>query len=161
MFEVGRLAVKIAGRDSGQKCVVVDILDGKYVMIDGLTRRRKCSITHLEPLDEIIKVKKGASHSDVKAAFKKLGIEIVDKKPKKAAKRPRKARKSTGKKAAEEEPAKKEAKKDESKEKKPEAIKAETKKPEAKKPAKKDVAKKAPAKKSAAAKKTPKKKSVS
>ena len=93
-FDVGRLCMKIAGRDARKKCVIVEVLDNLYVMIDGETRRRKCNINHLEPLKETIDIKKGASHEDIVAAFKKLGTELVDKKPKTAAERPRRKRKT-------------------------------------------------------------------
>lgn len=98
MIEVGRLCIKIAGRDANLKCVVVEIVDKNYVVIDGQTRRKKCNITHLEPLKDIIKIKKGASHSEVINEFKKLGITINEKKPKKIQKqKPLKKRKSTEK----------------------------------------------------------------
>ncbi|MBI2664728.1 50S ribosomal protein L14e [Candidatus Woesearchaeota archaeon] len=74
MLNVGRLAVKTAGREAGQKCVIVDVLDNLYVTIDGNVRRKKCNIAHLQPLDETIELQKGASHADVIAAFKKLKI---------------------------------------------------------------------------------------
>ena len=93
MFEIGRLCVKIAGRDAGKKCVVIDVLKENYVLIDGLTRRRKCNITHLEPLKEKIDLKKNASAEDVKKAFKKLGMEIIAKKSKKSSARPKKVKK--------------------------------------------------------------------
>ena len=92
MFEIGRLCVKIAGRDAGKKCVVVDILKENYVLIDGLTRRRKCNLTHLEPLKEKIDIKKNASAEDVKKAFKKLGIDLVTKKSKKSTIKPKKVK---------------------------------------------------------------------
>jgi large subunit ribosomal protein L14e len=84
MMDVGRLCVKIAGRDAGMKCVIVDVLDEKFVMIDGETRRRKCNLKHLEPLGETLTIKKGASHDIVKSEFKKLGIALVDSKPRAA-----------------------------------------------------------------------------
>ncbi len=93
MIEIGRLCVKIAGRDAGSKCVVVDTIDKKSVLIDGETRRRKCNISHLEPLAEVIKIKKGASHADISKEFKKLGFEARETKPKKAAEKPKKAKK--------------------------------------------------------------------
>lgn len=93
MIEVGRLCIKLAGRDAGLKCVVVEVLDKNFVMVDGQTRRRKCNIIHLEPLDEVVKIKAKASHDDVVSEFKKLKIETGETKPKKAAERPRKARK--------------------------------------------------------------------
>jgi len=92
MFEIGRLALKIAGRDSGKKCVIIDILDKRHVLIDGQTRRRKCNIMHIEPLDKVIDIKKNASHDEVKSAFKELGLEIKDTKPKPKQERPKKQR---------------------------------------------------------------------
>ncbi len=90
MFEVGRLCVKLAGRDAGKKCVVVDVLDENHVLVDGEARRRKCNLKHLDPLGESLDVKKGASRADVKKAFKVIGIELMDSKPKKAGERPKK-----------------------------------------------------------------------
>ncbi len=95
MIDIGRICVKIAGRDAGKKCVVIDILDENFVMIDGETRRRKCNILHLEPLDKTIDIKKGASHAEVTKAFEALGYGVHAPKTKqKAAARPRTARKS-------------------------------------------------------------------
>jgi large subunit ribosomal protein L14e len=94
MLEIGRVCVKIAGRDAGLKCVIVEQLDDNYVLIDGETRRRKCNIAHLEPLDQTVDLKKGASHADVAKAFEKLGYGAHATKAKKAAARPRHARKS-------------------------------------------------------------------
>jgi large subunit ribosomal protein L14e len=95
MIDIGRLCVKIAGRDAGLKCVVVDIIDDNFVLIDGETRRRKCNILHIEPLDKVLDIKKGASHEQVAKAFETAGYGVFapKTKPKKAA-RPRKARKS-------------------------------------------------------------------
>ena len=80
MFEIGRLCVKLAGRDAGLKCVVVDSIDERMVLIDGQTRRRKCNIAHLEPLDKILKIKKNASNDEVVKALKEEGIDITEKK---------------------------------------------------------------------------------
>lgn len=90
-MEIGRLCVKLAGRDAGKKCVVVDVLKDNFVLIDGATRRRKCNILHLEPLAQSIQIKKGASHAEVAKEFKKLGIEAFESKPKKASKKEVKA----------------------------------------------------------------------
>jgi len=93
MLDIGRICIKIAGRDAGLKCVVVDHLGEGYVMIDGQTRRRKCNINHLEPLNQAIKIRKGASQTEVFGEFKKLKIEVREKKSKKAKERPRRIRK--------------------------------------------------------------------
>jgi large subunit ribosomal protein L14e len=97
MMEIGLICVKIAGRDSRKKCVIVDIIDEKYVLIDGETRRRKCNTIHLEPLGKKIHISKGADSKEVIEAFKELGIEIKESNKKEATIRPRKVRKSAEK----------------------------------------------------------------
>lgn len=98
MFEIGRLCLKIAGRDAGKKCLVIDIIDNKFVMIDGETRRRKCNVAHLEPLDSIIKIKKNASHDDIKSEFKEIGLNVLETTPKQKTERPKKMLKKEAKK---------------------------------------------------------------
>ena len=95
MIEVGRLCIKTAGRDAGLKCVIVDVLDDKFVLIDGETRRRKCNILHLEPLKDTIKIKKNASHESIKKEFETLGLKVMETKPKPKTDRPRKKRKTS------------------------------------------------------------------
>src|SRR3989338_6873163 len=70
MLEIGRVCMKIAGRDAGKKGIVIDILDGEV-------RRRKCNIHHLEPMAQSVELKKNASHADV---LKVLGIKEDKKK---------------------------------------------------------------------------------
>ena len=94
MIEIGRLCVKIAGRDAGKKAIIIDILDDKYVLIDGETRRRKCNILHIEPLNQTIKIEKNASHEHVSKALKEIGIETRQTKPKPKTQRPIKKRKT-------------------------------------------------------------------
>jgi large subunit ribosomal protein L14e len=115
MMEIGRLCVKIAGRDAGKRCVVVDVLADGQVMIDGETRRRKCNILHLEPTREVLKLKKGASHAEVAAAFKAKGIAARESKPSKAGPKPvsaRRAKQAPSGQAKPAAPAKKAAKKE-------------------------------------------------
>ncbi|MBT7903424.1 50S ribosomal protein L14e [Candidatus Woesearchaeota archaeon] len=92
MMEVGRLCTKIAGRDSGKVCVIVDIMDSNHVLIDGETRRRKCNIIHLDPQASTIELTQGADHALVVEEFKKLGIELTETTKKEAKPRPRKVR---------------------------------------------------------------------
>ncbi len=101
MYEIGRLCVKLAGRDSRLKCIIVEILEGNYVLVDGQTRRKKCNIKHLEPLDKVLKIKKNASHEDVAEALKKEGIEVALKEVKEKKAKTEKAVKSKAKKTAE------------------------------------------------------------
>jgi len=87
MIEVGRLSLKIAGRDAGKTCVIVDVLDSNNVLIDGETRRRKCNINHIEPLAKVIKISKNATHESVEKEFSKLGLGIWKTKSRKTAAR--------------------------------------------------------------------------
>ena len=47
-IEVGRVCVKVAGRESGKKCVIVDVMDKSFVVVTGpkkvtgVKRRRQC-----------------------------------------------------------------------------------------------------------------------
>jgi len=93
IFKIGRLAMKIAGRDAGRKCAVVEMIDDNFVLVDGDVRRKRVNLKHLEPLEKTIDIKDGASHADVKAAFEKLGLHVWDKKSKKPAERPKRQKK--------------------------------------------------------------------
>jgi len=81
MFEIGRVCMKIAGRDAGKSCVVVEKIDEQFVMIDGETRRRKCNVRHLEPRATVVALKKGAAHDVVIAALKEAGISVKERVP--------------------------------------------------------------------------------
>jgi large subunit ribosomal protein L14e len=75
VYDIGRVCVKTMGREAGNHCVVVDIVDKNYIIIDGLkVRRRRVNYKHIEPLKDVIEIKKGASHADVEAAIKKAKL---------------------------------------------------------------------------------------
>jgi large subunit ribosomal protein L14e len=93
LFNVGRICMKIAGRDSGRKCVIVEVNDDHFVVVDGDVRRRKVNIKHLEPLAETVEIKDKASHDDVKKVFEKLELKVWDRKSKKPAERVKRLKK--------------------------------------------------------------------
>ncbi|UCD04279.1 MAG: 50S ribosomal protein L14e [Candidatus Woesearchaeota archaeon] len=80
MAKIGQLCVKLAGRDAGKECIIVEKLEGSFVMIDGLTRRKKCNLKHLEVLPKEAKIQKGATHEEALSALRSLGIKIKEKK---------------------------------------------------------------------------------
>ena len=95
MVEIGQVVMKIAGRDSGNICVIIDKIDPTYVLIDGNVRRKKCNIKHLEFMDKVIKIKKNVSTEEIKKELEKLGIKIKKTGKKREAKpKPIKQRKS-------------------------------------------------------------------
>jgi large subunit ribosomal protein L14e len=67
--------VKLLGREAGRKCVVVDVADKSFVMITGPksvtgVKRRRVNINHVEPLEDEIEIKKGASDEEIAEALK-------------------------------------------------------------------------------------------
>ncbi|MEM2466636.1 MAG: 50S ribosomal protein L14e [Candidatus Bathyarchaeia archaeon] len=89
-IEVGRICVKICGREAGKKCVIVDIIDKSFVLVTGPksvtgVKRRRANINHLEPLAEKIEIKRGASDEEVVEALKKKGLLETMAKPVKPA----------------------------------------------------------------------------
>jgi large subunit ribosomal protein L14e len=85
MYEVGTVCVKIAGRDAGQTCVIIEEAKDGFVIVEGETRRRKCNVRHLEATGKTVSVKAGASHADV---MKALGIPPKETKSRKPAAKP-------------------------------------------------------------------------
>ena len=77
-IEVGRICVKILGREAGKKCVIVDIVDKNFVLITGPKavsgiKRRRANITHLEPTSEKLEMKRGATDEEIAEALKTAG----------------------------------------------------------------------------------------
>jgi large subunit ribosomal protein L14e len=84
-FNVGSVCIKIAGRDAGKTCVIIEEAKDGFVVIEGATRRRKCNVKHIEPTGKAVEVKAGASHD---AVMKALGLEPRAKRARKAAAKP-------------------------------------------------------------------------
>lgn len=79
VFDVGRICVKLAGREAGRKCVIVDIIDEKYVLITGpksLTgvKRRRVNVKHVEPTPLKVNIPKGASDEEVLKALQEANL---------------------------------------------------------------------------------------
>ena len=75
-FEVGRVCVKLSGRETGKKCVIVDVVDKNFVLVTGPknvtgVRRRRTNVDHLEPTVEVIELNKGAADDEVEKALTK------------------------------------------------------------------------------------------
>ena len=69
-IEVGRVVVKLNGRETGKKCVIVDVIDKNFVLVTGPpkitgVRRRRTNVKHIEPTAETIDIKKGSSDEEV------------------------------------------------------------------------------------------------
>jgi large subunit ribosomal protein L14e len=76
-IEVGRICVKATGREAGKRCVIVDLADKSFVLVTGPksvtgVRRRRANINHIEPLQDKVEIKRGATDEEVAEALKKL-----------------------------------------------------------------------------------------
>ncbi|MFT4311846.1 MAG: 50S ribosomal protein L14e [Candidatus Woesearchaeota archaeon] len=74
MFEIGRVCLKLAGRDGNNVCAIVDVIDDSYVVVEGNVRRKKVNVAHLEPLEKTIDITKDASRDDVLKALEGAGF---------------------------------------------------------------------------------------
>jgi len=77
--EVGRIAVKVAGREASRKCVIVDVIGKNFVLVTGpksLTgvKRRRVNIAHLAFTPHKIKISRGASDEEVSKALEEAGL---------------------------------------------------------------------------------------
>lgn len=77
-IEVGRICVKLTGREAGRKCVIVDVIDKNFVLVTGPksvtgVKRRRANVNHIEPLQEKIAINRGASDEEVVEALKTAG----------------------------------------------------------------------------------------
>jgi len=124
MIEVGRVCIKIKGRERGRHCVVLEILDKNFVLIDGEVKRRRCNVLHLRPLPVKLDVSKESSKEEILKKLKDSGIEVKELKEgrkegveKKEEKKEKKGEEEKGEKAKKEEKKGKKRKKEEGKKK--------------------------------------------
>jgi len=73
---IGRVCVKVAGREAGKKCVIVSVIDKNFVLITGpksLTgvKRRRVNILHLAFTPYTIDIKDNSSDEEVLKALEK------------------------------------------------------------------------------------------
>jgi len=78
-IEVGRICVKLFGREAGKKCVVVDVIDKNFVLVTGPVKvsgvkRRRVNVGHIEPMDLKVSIKKGDDDEVVVEALKKAKL---------------------------------------------------------------------------------------
>ena len=76
--EVGRICVKLAGRETGRKCVIIDVMDKSFVLITGPqkttgVKRKRVNINHVRPLQDKIDIARGASDEEITSVLKNAG----------------------------------------------------------------------------------------
>jgi len=76
---VGRICMKIAGREAGKYCVVLTSPKDNFVQVTGpkvLTgvKRRRCNVEHIEPTEYQVKIQAEATDKVIIGTLKKEGL---------------------------------------------------------------------------------------
>lgn len=65
-IDVGRVCMKTQGREKGNKCVIIDVIDRNFVVVTGPeVKRRRVNMDHLMPLDETVEIQRNATDEEV------------------------------------------------------------------------------------------------
>jgi len=72
--EVGRICVKITGREAGKKCIIVDVIDKNFLLITGpkqvnSVKRRRVNVSHVEPTEKKVNMSRGESDEEIVKAL--------------------------------------------------------------------------------------------
>ena len=82
-IEIGRICIKSLGREAGEKCIIVDLIDKNFVLVTGPkkitgVKRRRSNINHIILTDDMVDIVRGASDTDVEKALKVAGkTEVI------------------------------------------------------------------------------------
>ena len=69
-MDIGRVCLKVKGREQGERCVVLDVIDRNYVIVVGPNvKRRRVNMNHIRPLDEAVPLQKNATDEEAIAAL--------------------------------------------------------------------------------------------
>jgi large subunit ribosomal protein L14e len=66
------------GREAGKKCVIVDVIDESFVLVTGPkavsgVKRRRANVKHLQPLEDLLEISKGASEEEIVELLEETG----------------------------------------------------------------------------------------
>jgi len=69
-IDIGRICVKLSGREAGRKCIVVDVIDKNFALITGPkqlngVKRRRVNVSHIEPTERKANIRRGESDADL------------------------------------------------------------------------------------------------
>ena len=69
-MDVGRVCVKLTGREEGKRCVIVDILDRNFVVVLGPeVRRRRVNMNHLAPQEDVLEINRNSTDEEIVSKF--------------------------------------------------------------------------------------------
>jgi large subunit ribosomal protein L14e len=72
--DIGRICVKLSGREAGKKCIIVDVIDKNFVLVAGPkqingVKRRRVNVSHIEPTERKVNISRGESDEQLAKAL--------------------------------------------------------------------------------------------
>jgi large subunit ribosomal protein L14e len=89
-IDIGRIYIKLTGREAGKKCIIVDIVDRNFVLVTGPkqlngVKRRRVNVSHIEPTERKLNIRRGETDEELMKALNEETQsylrEIVEPKP--------------------------------------------------------------------------------
>ena len=72
-IDIGRVCKKTQGREKGELCVIIDLVDRNYVVVAGPNvKRRRVNMDHIIPLDNFVNIQRNATDEEVVGALRPL-----------------------------------------------------------------------------------------
>ena len=69
-IDIGRVCLKVKGREQGERCVVLDVIDRNFVVVVGPNvKRRRVNMNHIRLLDEAVPLQRNATDEEAIAAL--------------------------------------------------------------------------------------------
>jgi len=73
-IDVGRICVKLVGREAGKKCVIVDVVDKNFVLVTGPkqlngVKRRRVNVNHVEVTERKVSIRRGETDEELLKAL--------------------------------------------------------------------------------------------
>ncbi|TFG20094.1 MAG: 50S ribosomal protein L14e [Promethearchaeota archaeon] len=77
IYDVGQCAIKLLGREAGYLCVIVEVIDKNFALVEGIkVKRRRCNFKHLSPTKYMLEgLKKGATKKAIEEAIDKAKLK--------------------------------------------------------------------------------------
>ncbi len=70
VMDIGRICIKLTGREAGKKCIIVDIVDRNFVLVTGPkqlngVKRRRVNVGHIEPTERKLNIRRGETDEEL------------------------------------------------------------------------------------------------
>jgi large subunit ribosomal protein L14e len=69
-IDIGRICIKLTGREAGKKCIIVDIVDRNFVLVTGPkqlngVKRRRVNVSHIETTERKLNIRRGETDEEL------------------------------------------------------------------------------------------------